>query len=259
MTAAGSCKKSMKKNNKKMAVTAAACALVGALAMGGTMAYLTDIDQETNTFTVGKVEVDLEEPDYPGNESEDVEDLVPNQEVTKNPQISNTGINEALVFMTVTVPVKEVTVAAANGTKGEKEATDLFWFKDEKDSLASAANHWDSTWFQLTDKEYFTSASGEEADTLEEAAGGSHTYVFAYNQAIANGEKTSALFDKVQLKNIIENEVTAGEAQNIVVKAYAIQAAEILESGNTDLAETVDETNMGKIYDIYLRQNDLAR
>lgn len=223
------------------------------------MAYLTDVDEATNTFTVGNVEVDLEEPDYPGNESEDVDDLVPNQEVTKNPQISNTGINDALVFMTVTVPVKNVTVTAADGTRGKKEPTDLFWFKDEKDSLASAANNWDRSWLQLTDKEYFTDASGDDAQTLEQASGGSHTYVFAYEQAIANGEKTSALFDKVQLKNIIENEVTAGEAQNIVVKAYAIQAAEILENGNTDLAETVDEINMGKIYDIYLKQNDLAR
>ena len=61
------------------------------------------------------------------------------------------------------------------------------------------------------------------------------------------------------MKNVIENEVTAGEAQNIVVKAYAIQAGEIVESGNTDLAETIEETNMGKIYDIYLKQNEIER
>lgn len=249
----------MKKNSKKMATTVAACALVGAMAMGGTMAYLTDIDQETNTFTVGNVEVDLTEPDYPGNESEEVDNLVPNQEVIKNPQVSNTGINEALVFMTVTVPVKEVTVTAADGTKGTKGATDLFWFKDENDTLADAANNWDDGWMQLTDKEYFTDADGADVDGLDGAAGGSHTYVFAYESAIANGDTTSALFDKVQLKNVIENEVTAGEAQNIVVKAYAIQAAEIAESGNTDLAETINETNMNKIYDIYLKQNEIDR
>lgn len=249
----------MKKNNKKMATTVAACAMVGAMAMGGTMAYLTDIDQETNTFTVGNVEVDLTEPDYPGNESENVENLVPNQEVIKNPQVSNTGVNEALVFMTVTVPVKEVTVTAADGTKGTKGVTDLFWFKDENDTLADAANKWDDGWIHLTEKEYFTDSTGSEADDLDAAAGGSHTYVFAYKSAIANGDATTALFDKVQLKNVIENEVTAGEAQNIVVKAYAIQAGEIVESGNTDLAETIDETNMGKIYDIYLKQNEIER
>ncbi len=227
--------------------------------MGGTMAYLTDVDQETNTFTIGDVEVDLTEPDYPGNDSADVKDLVPNQEVMKNPQVTNTGTNDALVFMTVTVPVDEVTVVAPDGTKGEKAATDLFWFKDADDMLADAANNWDDRWIALTDKEHFTDAAGEAASDLPGAVEGTHTYVFAYESAVGNGEATSALFDKVQLKNVIEQELDPSVAQNILVKAYAIQAAEIIESGNTDLAETIDETNMGKIYDIYLKQNEIDR
>lgn len=236
-----------------------ACALVGALAMGGTMAYLTDVDQETNTFTIGEVKVDLTEPDYPGNDSDAVKELVPNQEVMKNPQITNTGTNDALVFMTVTVPVGEVTVVASDGTKGEMAATDLFWFKNADDMSADAANNWDEGWIQLTDKEHFTGAAGETASDLTGAVDGTHTYVFAYESAVGNGESTSALFDKVQLKNVIEQELDPSVAQNIVVKAYAIQAAEIIESGNTDLAETIDETNMGKIYDIYLKQNEIDR
>ncbi len=259
LVAAWSCEQCMRKNNKKAITAAAACALAGALAMGGTMAYLTDVDQETNTFTIGEVKVDLTEPDYPGNDSDEVKSLVPNQEVIKNPQITNTGINDALVFMTVTVPVDEVTVVAPDGTKGTKEATDLFWFKDTDDTLADAVNHWDEEWIQLTDKEFFTDASGMAAGSLSDAADGTHTYVFAYEREVSGGAATSALFDKVQLKNVIEQELDPEAAQNIVVKAYAIQAAEILESGNTDLTETIDETNMGKIYDIYLKQNEIAR
>lgn len=44
----------MKKNAKQVAATMAACALVGAMAVGGTMAYLTDNEGVTNTFTVGE-------------------------------------------------------------------------------------------------------------------------------------------------------------------------------------------------------------
>ncbi len=249
--------KSMRKTNQKVMLAAAACFLLGTAAVGGTMAYLTDADEETNTFTIGEVEVDLTEPDYPGDDSEDVRNLVPNQEVVKNPQVTNTGVNEALVFMTVTVPVDEITVVSPDGTKGEKSAADLFWFKDTQDSLADASNHWDESWIMLTEKETFTNAQGTAADNLAAAADGSHTYVFAYESAIANGAATSALFDKVQLKNVIEHEIEPESAQNIVVKAYAIQSAEIVESGNTDLTDTLDETSLGKIYDIYLKQNEL--
>ena len=63
--------------------TTAACVLVGALGIGGTIAYMTDNESVTNTFTVGKIDVDLTEPSYPGNDSPDVKDLVPNQEVRR--------------------------------------------------------------------------------------------------------------------------------------------------------------------------------
>ena len=109
-----------------MVLTVAACALLGAMALGGTMAYLTDQGSVTNTFTVGQVQIDLTEPDYPGNNTPDVENLVPNEEVPKNPLVTNTGTTDAIVFMTVEVPRANVTLAADDGTKGTKEIQDLF-------------------------------------------------------------------------------------------------------------------------------------
>ena len=69
----------------------ASCLMVGALAFGGTMAYLTDTEGATNTFTVGKVQIDLEEPGYPGNTDDSVKNLVPNQEIEKDPQVIGIG------------------------------------------------------------------------------------------------------------------------------------------------------------------------
>ena len=243
---AGRCKNAGQGNKMKkrqLAISVAACAMVGALAVGGTMAYLTDNESATNTFTVGKVQVDLTEPNYPGNESQDVKNLVPNQELQKDPKVTNTGVNDAIVYMTVEVPVKDVTVVGADGIKGAKEKTELFWFKDTADTQGTFANHFSDQWMELTSK-------GEK----DAATGDTNKYVFAYKTAVAKDAATDNLFDKVQLKNIIENEVTAGEAQNIKVTAYAIQASEVLED-DTDLTDTLNEETLGKIYDIYLKQN----
>ena len=223
--------------------TTAACVLVGALGIGGTIAYMTDNESVTNTFTVGKIDVDLTEPNYPGNDSPDVKDLVPNQEVQKDPKVTNVGVNDAIVFMSVEVPVKDVTLVKSDGTKGAKEKTELFWLKDASDTQGTFANHFSDQWLELT-------AKGEK----DMAAGDTNTYVFAYKNAVAKDTTTDSLFDKVQLKNVIEGEVTVGEAQNVVVNTYAIQASEVLE-GNTDLTDALTEENLGKIYDIYFNQN----
>lgn len=237
----------MKKTKKQLAIAMASCLMVGALAFGGTMAYLTDTEGATNTFTVGKVQIDFEEPNYPGNDSDTVKNLVPNAEVKKDPQVENTGVNNAIVFMTVEVPNDNVTVVAADGTKGTKELTDLFWFKKDGDLQKTFANNWNENWVELTDKE---TAATTDAKT--------HKYVFAYKTALAANATTETLFDKIQLKNVIENEVTAGADQKIVVNAYAIQAAEVLDTDGSDLTDTLDATTLGKIYDTYFKQNGNA-
>ena len=224
----------------------ASCLMVGALAFGGTMAYLTDTEGATNTFTVGKVQIDLEEPGYPGNADDSVKNLVPNAEVKKDPIVENTGENAAIVFMTVEVPNDNVTVVAADGTKGTKELTDLFWFKKDSDLQKTFANNWNEKWVELTDKE---TAATTDAKT--------HKYVFAYKTALTKNGQTEALFDKVQLKNVIEREVDAA-TEKIVVNAYAIQAAEVLDTDGSDLTDTLDATTLGKIYDTYFKQNGNA-
>ena len=233
-------------STRKAALSLATLGILGSLAVGGTMAYLTDTEGAANTFTVGKVQIDLEESHYPGNGSEDVKNLVSNQEVAKDPIIENTGINDAIVFLTVEVPNDNITVVKADGSKGTKTLTDLFWFKSSTDKQGSFKNSWNSSWLELTDKEV---AATDTAKT--------HKYVFAYKSKVAKGDKTTALFDKIQLKNILEGEIDAS-IQNIVVNAYAIQAAEVLEGESTDLTDTLDAATLGKIYDIYFKQNGAA-
>lgn len=85
----------MKNAKKIVALLLCAVLLVGASVMG-TLAYLTSQDAATNTFTVGKVEIELKEYEVDAQtgiksetEVDNLEDLelVPGREIQKNPFI----------------------------------------------------------------------------------------------------------------------------------------------------------------------------
>lgn len=86
----------MKKSTRNKALV---LGLVGVMTIGGIAAYFTDGDTQTNTFTVGKISLDLQEPNW-----EPPKDIVPEQEIKKDPQIKNDGINDEYVFLEVVVP-----------------------------------------------------------------------------------------------------------------------------------------------------------
>lgn len=90
------------------------CCCDTALAAGGTAAYLTDFETATNSFTVGKVDIDLDEPNW---KPEDNTDLVPTQVIRKDPYVANKGVNEAFVYLEVSVPVRNVITVAKDGTR----------------------------------------------------------------------------------------------------------------------------------------------
>ena len=98
--------------NRKMVKGIALGAMIAALAAGGTAAYLTDFETTTNSFTVGKVDIELDEP---GWKPEENTKIVPTQVIKKDPYVKNVGVNEAFVYLEVSVPVSEVITAAQDG------------------------------------------------------------------------------------------------------------------------------------------------
>ena len=54
-------------NKRKIVLLASALCMVAILAIGGTLAYFTDTDEATNTFTVGGVKIALHEQERDGN------------------------------------------------------------------------------------------------------------------------------------------------------------------------------------------------
>ena len=116
--------------NRKLVKGIALAAVITALAAGGTAAYLTDFETATNSFTVGKVDIDLDEPNW---KPEDNTDLVPTQVIRKDPYVANKGVNEAFVYLEVSVPVRNVITVAKDGTRNALAKTELFSFTKNKD------------------------------------------------------------------------------------------------------------------------------
>lgn len=101
----------MKLNRKWVLVIALVLSVAAATA--GTLAYLTDRDTVENAFTMGNVDIEVEEV-FP----EEGAPIEPGQEVNKDAKIVNEGTNPAWVWMTVSVPeeLKDyVTLNWANG------------------------------------------------------------------------------------------------------------------------------------------------
>ena len=195
--------------------------MVGTLAFNGTLAYLTDTEGATNIVTVGKVQIDLEEPGYPGNNSDEVKHVIPNQEIVKDPQVENTGNNAALIYLKVEIPQENFTEMGLDGTLGEKKMQDLFALKGL-----------DRDW-ELIKTTISTNADTQKTKT---------TYVYAYRKPLEKGATTSKLFDKVQMKNAIENDLSGNVDTCISIRiAFARNNKVFIRSGAGIVADSVPD------------------
>ena len=79
---------------KKIAMMLTSIALVAAVAVGGTLAYLTSTtDAVTNTFTIGNVAITLTEP--AGESNNYTFKMSPDADITKDPTVGVTAGSEA--------------------------------------------------------------------------------------------------------------------------------------------------------------------
>ena len=204
----------MKKNTVKIMTLAGIVCLAS---VGGVSAYLTDYEKVSNEFTVGKVDIELKEPEWKPEENKKIE---PSKVIHKDPQITNTGTNDAFVYMEVSIPMANVEAAAENGERLGKKVQELFYF-EAKDS-----------WMQL-------SVQNTESR---------RTYTYAYTKILKPQETSEALFDTVKFLNLIEGQLD-GQTFEIPVRAYAIQTS--YTGGSSDnLSEQIKAA-----YEKYVNQN----
>ena len=197
------------KKFKALLVVACALLLVAA-SVFGTMAYLTSTDTVTNTFTVGKVAIKLDEakvnPDGSLVENADrvkanSYKLLPGHTYNKDPMVTVLSGSEAS-YIKMTVTFSKASALDAIFAPAGAELTSIFNGYD-------AAN-----WI------YKGNTKDATADT--------RTYEFWYKETV--GAPTAdvaldALFDSITVPGEITKEQLATiEGMTITVNAYAIQA-----------------------------------
>lgn len=238
------------RGTKKAGTMILAGALAATLLVGGTFAYFTDGDTAANTFTVGKgVAIDLQEPGF--DEENEAKDILPNQEIAKDPKVLNTGSRDAYVFLQVKVPTKTLITAASDGTKADLEETQLFSY-DKNPNWTLVTNSTVSDAIESGVAIEVANKTGDfgQHQAAIEGSEGYVTYVYAYTgsdastlEAVAAEAETPALFPAVRFVNAVEDQLE-GTTSDITVTAYAIQA-DFLD--NKD--ETIDGTNAAGVSD----------
>lgn len=199
----------MKTRSKALLLTLCAVLLVAATIFG-TMAYLTSTDTVTNTFTVGKVNIKLDEAkaNSDGTLVEGAErvkansyKLLPGHTYNKDPMVTVLGGSESsYVKMTVTF--------------SKADELDAIFAPDGADMLKIFNGYDAANWI----------AKGNTKD----ATANTRTYEFWYKEAVAAPTANvalDALFDSITVPGEITNEQLATiERMTITVNAYAIQA-----------------------------------
>ena len=200
-----------KNMKKKLLIMSVAMVLVCAFAVGMTIAYLTSTDEVVNTFTVGNVQIELDEaevdaygkpvgspaPRVTGNSYK----LIPGHTYTKDPTVTVlSGSESSYIKMTVTVTKSDVLddIFAPNGA----DLTSIF---DGYDG---------TTWIYK--------------DITEDNENKTRTYEFWYKTAVDAREdavKLEPLFTSIVVPNFITGDQLAElQTMTITVNAYAIQA-----------------------------------
>ena len=207
----------------------------------GTVAYMTSKDQVKNTFTVGKVAINLDEAKVtedgkPVEGADRVKEnsykLLPGLTYTKDPVVTVLDGSEAsYVRMKVTFNNARTIIDmctdpefAEDGPTGVEEAYPLIRMVN---FVEANAMKWDGiipdnmvdTEEMLANPKYF--AYDKEADTL--------TYYFYYNETVAapNGDVAlPVLFDSITVQNwVTGDQLKELDGFQINVEAEAIQAA----------------------------------
>ena len=191
--------------NKSIAV---AVVLLLVVFVGGMLAYYTDTETKTNVFTIGNVNIQLNEigwentseSNYTRNEAINI---VPGATIEKAPTVSNIGVNSAYVFLKVEVPYANVTV---DGTKANQDIFTL--------------NEVSSNWTEISN------------------SNGVHVYAYGTSSemtTLATSTTTEALFTGVTLKNLDNSEELGETPTNITVTAYGIQTSELGTTNPSDI------------------------
>ena len=195
---------------KKKLMTVLALVLVIAMSVAGTYAYLTSTDTVKNTFTVGNVQIKLDEAKANTDGS-----LVPNAERVKANSYKLLPGHEY---------AKDPTVTVLSGSESSYvKMTVTFTKAAELDAIFAPTGANMTSIFNGYDR-----ANWIYKGNTEDTTANTRTYEFWYKEAVAAPDADvtlDALFDSITVPGDIDNDQLATiKGMTITVNAYAIQA-----------------------------------
>lgn len=195
---------------RKILVSLAALALVAAISIGGTIAYLTSTDKVENTFTVGNVAIKLDEAKA-------------NTDGTLVPNVDRVKANDYKLLPGHTYNKDPMVTVLKDSETSYIKMTVTFSKANELDAIFAPTGAELTSIFNGYDAANWT-YKGNTKNTTDNT----RTYEFWYKEAV--GAPTAdvaldALFDSITVPGTITNEQLATIAgMTITVNAYAIQA-----------------------------------
>lgn len=233
---------------KKLTAIFLCVALVAIAIVGASLAYFTDKDEATNTFTMGNVKIDLQETFDP-----DTAVLRPGSQTTnkieKKVWIENTGTEDAYVWYKWYIPSE---LDSTDGSTGTNNVLHVNSNGNTWDKYRENRNYWpegqtealplEQTWDHDPETELGLTVGPEGFIDTEVIDGVEYNvYLVLYHGVLAEGEKTTVAMNGAYLDSKVDNAVDADgnvyytingdkinydftKGVNIIVKAYGIQA-----------------------------------
>lgn len=227
---------------KKILVLALTIAMAAILAVGGSLAYLTDKDNATNVFTVGKVDITL-------NETFDADNakLLPGSQtsnaVPKEVKIKlENGSENAYVWYEWLIPAVLDSTDGSTGTHNIIHVNSYGYTWDkyrESFALDTGALPLEKTWDHDPEVE-LKSGVGPEGFVGTETIGDIvyNKYVVLYHGELKAGEETTPAMKQVYMDSKVDTNAAGKytingteigydftKGINIIVRAYGIQSA----------------------------------
>ena len=223
---------------KKILIITLAVMLIAVLSVGVTLAYMTDRDEQTNTFTVGNVDIVLNEV------FEQDSQLMPGWKINKDVTIENVGTNDAWVWYTYAIPANLDTAgdASANVLHVNHAGANWLGYQDNKSYWAdgqTTATPEEQCW--IPDYNPWNGNGNPVFQAWDDNGIEYNVYVVLYNGILKAEQETTIGLTQVYMDAHVDVDpegnlylVDAGEVYSIdwhdenpvkiYVNAYAIQA-----------------------------------